>query len=121
MRMRMAQPVCFYIALSKKIKKGVSCQGKARKCTIMKLNNYENEEKLVSFVLKKAFGKAKDFSIEDADLDRVYFSMEGHEYTVRMWNINENKIDWTLFKCVDHHEEAIIDGCYYYSCTSKGG
>ena len=80
----------------------------------MQSNGYENEEKLVSAVLKKAFGEAKDYSIEDADLDRVYFSMDGREYTVRMWNIYDNKIDWTLYKCVDDHGERITGGIYYF-------
>ena len=77
-------------------------------------NNYKKEEKLVVAVLKRAFGGAADFSIEDADLDRVYFSMDGHEYILRMWNICENKIDWTLYKCIEDHGEAITDGCYYF-------
>ena len=77
-------------------------------------NNYKEEEKLVVAVLKRAFGEAADFSIEDADLDRVYFSMDGHEYIVRMWNICENKIDWSLYKCIEDHGEAISNGCYYF-------
>ena len=76
---------------------------------------YENEEKLVIAVLEKAFEEKKSFTITDADLDRVYFEIEGDDYIVRMWNITDRTIEYTLYKCVGDHGEDISSGVYFIS------
>ena len=76
---------------------------------------YENEEKLVNAVLEKAFEEKKSFTITDADLDRVYLEIEGEDYIVRMWNITDRTIEYTLFKCVGDHGEDVSRGVYFIS------
>lgn len=76
---------------------------------------YEKEEKLVIAVLEKAFEEKKSFTITDADLDRVYFEIEGEDYIVRMWNITDRTIEYTLFKCVEDHGEDVSRGVYFIS------
>ncbi|MGG4434530.1 hypothetical protein AAXE64_08210 [Priestia megaterium] len=46
--------------------------------------------------------EGKEVAIEDWDLDRIYVTYEGEEYTIRTWNITDSKVDWTLFKSVDN-------------------
>lgn len=44
----------------------------------------------------------REFIIKDWDLDRIYLDVDrtNDDYTIRMWNITENSISWTLFKTI---------------------
>lgn len=46
--------------------------------------------------------EGKEITIEDWDLDRIYITSDNQEYTIRMWNVRESEVDWTLFKSVDN-------------------
>lgn len=51
-------------------------------------------------LVKKVFGK-KNVKIIDWDMDRVYIGEDVQDdYTIRMWNITDNSIRWTLFKSI---------------------
>lgn len=57
---------------------------------------------LVTRVLKICeIHPVESVTIEDWDLDRVYLTIDGQEYTIRMWDIHESektvRIDWSLF------------------------
>jgi hypothetical protein len=57
------------------------------------------------------------YEIEDWDLDRVYLMVGKEEYTIRMWNITDTYIRWTLFIDVPDedggsHGEEVIEGLY---------
>lgn len=59
----------------------------------------------------------KEFTINDWDLDRVYLDVAGDEYDIRMWNITDVDIRWTLFKIIDDgdgsgHGEEVSSGVY---------
>ena len=59
-------------------------------------------EPLVTRVLKKCeIHPVESVTIEDWDLDRVYLTIDGQEYTIRMWDIRESEktvmIEWSLF------------------------
>ena len=61
----------------------------------------ENIVELARIVFDEC-GLEGELVIEDWDLDRIYITKEGREWTIRTWNIRENSkgrvvIDWTLF------------------------
>ena len=70
-------------------------------------------EKLVKRVLGKAY-EASTVIIDDFDLDRVYLTIDGEEYTIRTWDIHETEhtvaIRWTLFKSVGDHSDELSSG-----------
>jgi hypothetical protein len=71
----------------------------------------------------KVFDKAK-FTINDWDLDRVYITKGRHEYTIRMWNIDGDKIKWTLFKDIPDedggsHGEEQKHGIFHYQVVEE--
>lgn len=59
-------------------------------------------EPLVTRVLKKSeIHPGEPVTIDDWDLDRVYLTINGLEYIIRMWDIHESEktvmIEWSLF------------------------
>ena len=62
----------------------------------------------------------REFIIKDWDLDRVYLDVDStqDDYTIRMWNITDDDIRWTLFKTIweedgGGHGQAEAEGIYY--------
>ena len=81
-----------------------------------KYNEYLIYDKFVDTVLYNANMENTGYIIdkENCDLDRLYFTMDNQEYTIRMWNICAKcgKVDYTLYKTVDNHGETIGGGIY---------
>jgi hypothetical protein len=73
----------------------------------------ETVEKLVRQVLIEKY-KSSTITIDDFDLDRVYLTIDGEEYTIRTWDIREKPhivaIRWTLFKSVGDHSDELSSG-----------
>lgn len=74
--------------------------------------------KQVTNLVKDVF-ENENIKIVDWDLDRIYLENDDYEYTIRMWDITENQIRWTLFKSVDNgdgtgHGEELKSGEYGY-------
>ncbi|HZH61740.1 MAG TPA: hypothetical protein VEY70_19640 [Metabacillus sp.] len=62
----------------------------------------------------------QNYIIEDWDLDRVYIKVDDQDYIIRMWNITEDDIRWTLFIDVPDedggsHGEEIDFGIFEYN------
>jgi hypothetical protein len=79
----------------------------------------------VTLTAKKVMGK-KDYVINDWDLDRIYLTSNGENFTIRMWNVTKEYVDWTFFKDIEHADgsgsgERINDGTYYYVNDIKKG
>lgn len=70
----------------------------------------------------RGIGEGKEYVITDWDLDRVYVEMEGQSYSIRMWNIDEYEIRWTLFVDIPDsdggsHGEPINEGVSNYDSS----
>ena len=74
----------------------------------------------VGYVMAAANIDRKAVSILDYDLDRVYLAVDSTEnnYTIRMWNIGENGIRYSLFKDGDTTEEVIRSQYYQFAVRS---
>ncbi|MEC1725882.1 hypothetical protein P9E34_14280 [Schinkia azotoformans] len=60
-----------------------------------------------------------NYKLYDWDLDRIYIERDNEEYTIRMWNITDETIRWTLFKDVPDedggsHGEEMDFGLFEY-------
>ena len=69
------------------------------------INNSEFKDNilLIPFtenVLKRSNIKTETITIDDWDLDRIYLTIDGKEYTIRTWNIWETEkmvnFEWSL-------------------------
>ena len=58
-----------------------------------------NVLKFAEFALEKAKVKYNQGVCQDYDLDRVYLDIDGKEYDIRTWNINEKGIRYSVFDC----------------------
>ena len=81
----------------------------------------KNVEFFAKYVAKCAGLDADKVVLRTYDLDRVYLSYDGTEYTIRMWNINNAEVkDYTLFRMVSdgsgYHGEEVYRGEHYYIC-----
>ena len=88
----------------------------------MKINNLSREDNkllkpLVSRVLNKCeIHPGVPVNIDDWDLDRVYLTIDGHEYIIRTCDIHESDkmiiIDWSLvlFREGENHGTLINSG-----------
>ena len=78
--------------------------------------------KFVNYVIDTANINSENVKILDYDLDRVYLAIDSEEnnYNIRMWNITNDYIQFTLYKLVDDHGEDVANGVfeiehvYYY-------
>lgn len=57
----------------------------------------------------------REHTVVDFDYRRVYIDSPEGEFTIRTWNITEDRIDWTLFKMVTNengsgHGEELKSG-----------
>ena len=79
--------------------------------------NKETMDKLISdftdFVMKKA--KIKEYKIRDYDLSRVYLDVEDgiDNYTIRMWQLVEGAIRYSLFRQEGNHGVSVIESEVY--------
>lgn len=67
-----------------------------------------------------------DYTIEDWDIDRIYIKKGDHDYTIRMWNITDDDIRWTLFidvpdKDGGSHGEEMDFGIFEYTVKETKG
>lgn len=64
-------------------------------------------------VIDKAEIKYKVFAVVDHDLDRVLLELDGIDYTIRMWEITEKAIRYSIFR---HDEDTTVEivGSQYY-------
>jgi hypothetical protein len=72
----------------------------------------------IELTVKKVMGKNL-YTINDFDLDRIYLSSNNEEYTIRLWNVTNYFVEWTLFKDMYNNDgtgygEKIKNGKYYY-------
>lgn len=78
----------------------------------------------IQALAKEVFGENSNYTITDWDLDRVYINKDGHEHTIRMWNITEEEIRWTSVKYtfddngVEHREE-LGEGIFDYAYEAE--
>jgi len=73
----------------------------------MKIINLSGEgNKLLKSLVSRVLNKCEvhpgvPVNIDDWDMDRIYLTINGHEYIIRMWDIHESKkmiiICWSLF------------------------
>lgn len=78
--------------------------------------------KFVNYVMRMANVAMDEVKILDYDLDRVYLAVNGTEnnYNIRMWNITDDYIQFTLYKLIEDHGEEVFNGIfniepvYYY-------
>lgn len=54
-------------------------------------------------LVKEAFGDG-GFDINNRDMDRISVGRNNTKYMLRMWNIKDKKIEWTLFTVVKHKD-----------------
>lgn len=79
-------------------------------------------DRFVNYVMEMANISITNVKILDYDLDRVYLSVNSNEnnYNIRMWNITDDYIQFTLYKLVEDYGEELVDGffnivpVYYY-------
>ena len=74
----------------------------------------------VEYVMEIASIDRRTVSILDFDLDRVYLAVNSTEnnYTIRMLNIDESGIRYSLFKDGDITEEVIRSQYYQFAVRS---
>lgn len=74
----------------------------------------------VNYVMCAAGIDSTKVSILDYDLDRVYLAVNSTEnnYTIRMWNIGENGIRYSLYKDGDITEEVLKSQYYQFTVRS---
>lgn len=79
--------------------------------------NSKNIEMFVKEVMEKAGIDINRVCILDNDLSRIYLAVDGNEnnYNIRMWNIKEQCIEYTLFKLLEDYGEEVIKGEYFYT------
>ena len=54
--------------------------------------------KFVKAVLEKAGIKYTYYGVVDYDLRRIWLDVDNTEYTIRIWNVTEDSIEYTLFR-----------------------
>ena len=83
----------------------------------MDFNNKIQE--FVKNVLSASPINYNDYKILDVDLSRVYLAIDSdvNNYNIRMWNISNSHIDFTIFKLVEDHGETVCEG--YYNLISN--
>lgn len=76
--------------------------------------------KFVEYVMEVANIDNRKVSILDFDLDRVYLAIDSAEnnYIIRMWNINDSGIRYSLYKDGDTVEEILISQYYHFTVRS---
>ena len=74
----------------------------------------------VEYVMRAAGIDNRTVTVLDFDLDRVYLAVNSTEnnYTIRMWNIDESGIRYSLFKDGDITEEVIRSQYYQFAVRS---
>lgn len=74
----------------------------------------------VKYVVCEANIDTDNISILDFDLDRVYLAIDSKEnnYTIRMWNISEYDIRFSLYKNGEITEEIIKSKYYEFPIKS---
>ncbi|MGE8079264.1 hypothetical protein [Peribacillus loiseleuriae] len=87
------------------------------------MTNTQQLPQPIQDLAKQLFGNKGEYTITDWDLDRIYIDKDDHEYTIRMWNITDEDIRWTLFKIIPDedggsHGEEVDYGIFEY--TIKG-
>jgi len=73
---------------------------------------------------KQIFGEESNYKLTDWDLDRIYIDKDDEDFTVRMWNISDDEIRWTLFKTIwdgngGGHGEEMENGIFEYEVEPK--
>ena len=68
---------------------------------------------MIESLAKSVLGNGQ-FTIDDYDLDRVYGTMDGDGYVIRMWDISKQSVRWTLFRMLASHGETVRTGTYNY-------
>ena len=73
--------------------------------------------KLTKYVMNALAQKDNDSaSIEYFDLDRIFYTCEGKEYTIRMWNIFQNgNVDFTVYEREGDSVKDIYKGYFVYN------
>jgi len=74
----------------------------------------------VKYVVSEANIDNDNITILDFDLDRVYLAVDSKEnnYTIRMWNISEYGIRFSLYKDGEIAEEIIKSKYYNFPIKS---
>ena len=74
----------------------------------------------VEYVMCAAGIDNRTVTVLDFDLDRVYLAVDSTEnnYTIRMWNIGEDGIRYSLFKDGDITEEVLKSQYYLFAIKS---
>lgn len=63
---------------------------------------------------KTVFSKySSDYNIVYWDLDNIFIESDKEEFQIRMWDMTEEYISWTLFKSVGSCGEPIESGTFY--------
>jgi hypothetical protein len=75
--------------------------------------NNQNLPKGAVDLVKHVF-KDKEVAVTDWDLDRIFISCIDGDYFIRMWNITDHYVDWTLFKEEKDSATQIKDGMFKY-------
>jgi hypothetical protein len=76
------------------------------------MNNQSLPKGVVNLV-KHVF-KDKEVTVTDWDLDRIFISCIDGDYFIRMWNITDHYVDWTLFREEKDSTTQIKDGMFKY-------
>ena len=74
----------------------------------------------VEYVMCAAGIDNSTVTVLDFDLDRVYLAVDSTEnnYTIRMWNIGEDGIRYSLYKDGDITEEILKSQYYLFAIKS---
>lgn len=74
----------------------------------------------VEYVMRAAGIDNRTVTVLDFDLDRVYLAVDSTEnnYTIRMWNIAEDGIRYSLYKTGDITEEILKSQYYLFAIKS---
>ena len=70
----------------------------------------------VNDVCKEAGFDSKTVKVLDYDLDRIYLAVdcESNNYNIRMWDIRDNVIRYSLFELIGDCGKAIIESKNYF-------
>jgi len=91
-------------------------------------NKYVEEltAKVLNCTKRDCFTTSTDFVvIEDYDLDRIYLDIDGYEYVIRTWDIEDKKkiiyIRWSLYyyNNQENKSETLNSGVTYLSIKEE--
>lgn len=73
---------------------------------------------IVDYVIGEANINADIIKVLDYDLDRIYLSIDSNDnnYNIRLWDINDTCVRYSLFKFENENTEEVIQShCFRYA------